>query len=162
MYKRQELIGLEQWRSATTVYDEILNRDRNILSATEGKRRAQQLEYVFKVLTEVNKTPNKLSDSRLFTDAERVLQTATKLDSIGDKLRGSIAEAEKNLDDYRYPITITLMSNNLMDVSVSNVGRLGSFDEINLELRPGQYTVRASQDGCKAVSYTHLTLPTKA
>ena len=75
--KAEELIGLEQWRNATTVYDEILNRDRNILSATEGKRRAQQLEYVFKVLTEVNKTPNRLSDSRLFTDAERVLQTAT-------------------------------------------------------------------------------------
>ena len=152
--KAEELIGLEQWRSATTVYDEILNRDRNILSATEGKRRAQQLEYVFKVLTEVNKTPNKLSDSRLFTDAERVLQTATKLDSIGDKLGASIAEAEKNLDDYRYPITITLVSNNLMDVSVSNVGRLGSFDEINLELRPGQYTVRASQDGCKDIYQT--------
>ena len=152
--KAEELIGLEQWRNATTVYDEILNRDRNILSATEGKRRAQQLEYAFKVLTEVNKAPNKLSDSRLFTDAERVLQTATKFDSIGDKLKASIAEAEKNLDDYRYPITITLVSNNLMDVSVSNVGRLGSFDEINLELRPGQYTVRASQDGCKDIYQT--------
>ena len=157
--KAEELIGLEQWRNATTVYDEILTRDRNILSASEGKRRAQQLEYVFKVLTEVNKNPNKLSDSRLFSDAERVLQTVTRLDSIGDKLRASIAEAEKNLDDYRYPITITLVSNNLMDVSLSNVGRLGSFDEINLELRPGQYTVRASQDGCKDIYQTVEFLP---
>lgn len=152
--KAEELISLEQWRTAIAVYDEILTRDGNIFLATEGKRRAQQLEYVFKVLTEVNKNPNRLSDSRLFADAERVLQTATKLGSLGDQLRESTEQAEKNLDDYRYPITITLMSNNLMDVSVSNVGQLGSFDKINLELRPGQYTVRASQDGCKDIYQT--------
>ena len=49
--------------------------------------------------------------------------------------------------------------NDKTDIIVSNIGRLGLFKEKSLNLRPGEYTIRGSQDGCRDLFLSVLVVP---
>ena len=51
------------------------------------------------------------------------------------------------------------MSDNATDIIVSNIGRIGRFERRVLNLRPGQYTIRGSQSGCKDIYVSIEVLP---
>ena len=52
---------------------------------------------------------------------------------------------------------MTLISDNAIEISLSNVGNLGQLSERTLTLRPGTYTLRGSKDGCRDI-YTEITV----
>lgn len=63
------------------------------------------------------------------------------------------------LQQYSNPVDVTLRSDNATDIIVSNVGRLGFFEEKVLSLRPGTYTIRGSQNGCRDLYLSIEVLP---
>ena len=49
------------------------------------------------------------------------------------------------------PVIITIESDNLTQVAVYKVGKLGRFSQRELKLRPGTYTVVGARDGYQDV-----------
>ena len=49
------------------------------------------------------------------------------------------------------PVRVTLESDNLTEITVFKVGRLGAFSSRTLELRPGAYTAMGSRPGYRDV-----------
>ena len=60
---------------------------------------------------------------------------------------------------YRVPVTVIIESDNLTQVAVYKVGKLGRFTQHELKLRPGTYTVVGARDGYKDVRREILVKP---
>jgi len=84
-------------------------------------------------------------------EAIMLLQEASKIDPKGPRLTGKVEALERLLTVAQTPLRITLVSDNLTDVAVYKVGRLGKFLTKELDLRPGTYTVVGSRNGFKDV-----------
>jgi hypothetical protein len=57
------------------------------------------------------------------------------------------------------PLTVQLVSDNVTDVSIYKVGKLGSFDMRQLDLRPGTYVAVGSRPGFRDVRLEFRVAP---
>ena len=88
-----------------------------------------------------------------------ILEDAQNLNQAGPELEDLISQVTDLLVLYRDPVEVVLISDNNTDIIVSNVGRLGTFERKTLSLRPGQYTIRGSQNGCRDIFMSLDVLP---
>ncbi len=149
----------EDWRRAVEDYDKVLALDGNIQFAKSGRARALAQERASITLGNIIASPDKLSSKQLYGQAGDILKEAQTLEPRGPKLAAQISRVEDLLATYGTPVPVTLRSDNLTEVTLSTVGRLGTFSEKQLTLRPGAYTVIGSRDGCRDVRESILVRP---
>ena len=145
------------WDKAVDAYQRILDLDPNLSIGRSGITNAQEHKRINALINAVLAQPQRLSDPRLFNDAERALVSAQSLTSKPTAFGDAIDRAEELLEQYRTPVAVSLISDNTIEVNVSNVGNLGRFNQRTLTLRPGRYTVRGSKIGCTDI-YTSITV----
>ncbi|MCZ6710274.1 MAG: hypothetical protein O7B25_07925, partial [Gammaproteobacteria bacterium] len=151
---RQTAIKAEQsedWATALETYAAVLASDANIQFAREGRQRATDQRRATTALANIIASPEKLSSPQLYTQAAELLAQARALDPRGQRLNNQIEAVDSLISAYRDPIAVTFLSDNVTEITVSTIGKLGSFDEKQLNLRPGAYTVVGSRDGCRDV-----------
>ena len=141
----------EDWAAAARAYEAILALDGNIRFARTGLTRARRQQETLDALREVTARAGSLSSDKRYAAARQTLQRATELEPRGPVLAGRIAEVEALLNLYATPVPVVLKSDNATEVLLSNVGPLGRFAELRLNLRPGAYTLIGSRDGCRDV-----------
>ena len=149
----------EQWTVAKNAYQRILDLDANIQFALAGRRIATAHERAQRLLTRIKTEPKKLSSEKLYLDAQSIVREAKDLSRKGPELDQLVADVDALLKLYRDPVEVTLLSDNATNVIVSNVGRLGTFERKTLSLRPGQYTIRGSRDGCRDIYMSVDVIP---
>lgn len=157
--KAEQAIEEEAWAQALDSYQQILNLDGNIQFALSGKRLAQAHERAEKILTRIKNDPQKLSSEKLYLDAQAIVSEAGDLTQKGPALNALVAEVADLLAIYRDPVDVVLLSDSATNIVVSNVGNLGTFDRKTLSLRPGQYTIRGSRNGCRDIYLSVDVLP---
>ena len=143
-----------KWENARQTYEEILLVDSNIQTAIEGRNLAISHQRVEDLLTKINAEPFKLSSEKLFLEAQAILREAQDLEFQTGKLVDLIERTSKLLSVYAEPVDVVLLSDNATDILISNVGRIGKFQKKIVSLRPGRYTIRGSQIGCKDIYRT--------
>ena len=143
-----------KWENARQTYEEILLIDSNIQTAIEGRNLAMSHQRVEDLLTKINAEPFKLSSEKLFLEAQFILREAHDLEFQTGKLVDLIERTSKLLSVYAEPVDVVLLSDNATDILISNVGRIGKFQKKIVSLRPGRYTIRGSQIGCKDIYRT--------
>ncbi len=149
----------QPWQQAMDAYQAILSLDKNIRFAATGLAQATAHQRSHKLLTTISAQPSRLSSQSLFLQAEGILEEAEKLSYAGPVLTELITTTRSLLAQYRDPVEVQLISDNRTNVIVSNVGRLGFFDQKQITLRPGEYTIRGSQDGCRDLLLSVLVVP---
>lgn len=149
----------ENWRRAVEDYEKVLALDGNIQFAKAGRERALAQERTGITLGNIIASPDKLSSKKLYGQAGDILQQAKTLEPRGPGLASQIARVEELLAIYGTPVAVTFHSDNRTQVTLSTVGRLGTFSEKQLSLRPGAYTVIGSRDGCRDVRESILVRP---
>ncbi len=149
----------EDWRQAVEEYEKVLALDGNIQFAKSGRARALAQERTSITLGNIIASPDKLSSKSLYGQAGDILRTARTLEPRGPKLAAQISRVEDLLATYGTPVPVTFRSDNLTEITLSTVGRLGTFSEKQLSLRPGAYTVIGSRDGCRDVRESILVRP---
>ena len=70
-----------------------------------------------------------------------------------------IKKLEELVSIAQKPLKITIESDNLTDVAVYKVGKLGRFAVHELKLRPGTYTVVGTRDGYQDVRQKIVVKP---
>ena len=73
------------------------------------------------------------------------------MESVGPRLSAQRDELSRLLKRASTPLTVQIVSDNLTAVSIFKVGRLGSFERRELELRPGKYVAVGSRPGYRDV-----------
>jgi hypothetical protein len=87
------------------------------------------------------------------------IEEAQSLQPMGPLLRQRLDELKTLVDAARTPVKVMIESDNLTEVAVYKVGKLGRFTTRELSLRPGSYTVVGSRDGYKDVRQKIIVKP---
>jgi tetratricopeptide (TPR) repeat protein len=141
----------EDWESALREYNAVFALDPTIRFAREGKARAEVRSQLAEQLESHIAHPERLSDDEVLERAEQALSDARATEPAGPMLRRQIESLAERIAVATTPIRVELVSDNLTEVTVYRVGRLGRFSQQVLDLRPGTYTVVGSRAGYRDV-----------
>ena len=90
------------------------------------------------------------SDQQL-ENAIRLIEEAEKLEQRGPHLNARLNELKTLVDLAGTPVKVMIESDNLTEIAVYKVGKLGKFTTRELSLRPGTYTMVGSRSGYQDV-----------
>ena len=139
----------------------MLDIDKNLQFAARGKKRALEQIQIAKRLLFFIRQPQVLASDQQLNNALRLLDTAKEVKPQGSKLVARIKNLEELVAIAQTKVKVTLESDNLTQVAVYKVGKLGRFLMHDLELRPGTYTVVGIRDGYKDVRRKIVVKPGK-
>lgn len=149
----------EDWEQALAAYDAVLALDSNLVFALEGKDYSARRLQLDRLLTVNIEQPMRLSDQAAYDEAREVYQIGRDLEAdllaeqgrVGERLAQQLDTMEKLLAQMLVPVQVTLNSDNVTDVTVYQVGQLGTFAETTLMLRPGRYVAVGTRPGYRDV-----------
>jgi tetratricopeptide (TPR) repeat protein len=141
----------EAWEIAIDTYKSILEIDADLAFAKEGLRRSEQMAALHAQLDKYIGDPDSLSAAANMARATRLVVDITRMPEIGPRLGGQRDELSRLLKRAATPLTVSFVSDNATDVSIYKVGKLGSFETRQLDLRPGTYVAVGSRPGYRDV-----------
>jgi hypothetical protein len=128
-----------------------LTIDANLADARQGQERARsRLDLDQRLRRELGNADH-FNDDAAYAKAKTLLETARGIAAPGPVLQRQVAELDGLLQLATQPIPVRLESDNLTQVTVFKVGRLGAFSNRTLELRPGAYVAVGSRPGYRDV-----------
>jgi hypothetical protein len=110
-------------------------------------------------LDEYIANPDTLSQATTMGQATRLVVDITRMPDPGPRLVAQRDELSRLLKRAATPLTVQLVSDNLTDVSIYKVGKLGSFESRQLDLRPGTYVAVGSRPGYRDVRLEFRVAP---
>ncbi len=149
--KASQLEATESWQGAVEEYEAVLALDPTIKFAQEGAERSRARAELSARLEFHLQNPERLSTDEVLRDAGTLLEEASQIQPAGARLSQQIEGLSQIVAIASTPIRVALVSDNLTEVTVYKVGRLGAFERRVLELRPGIYTVVGRRDGYRDV-----------
>ena len=147
----EDLEDEEHWQDALDAYDAVLRQDASLAWAQEGRARAGARLQLGDSLQALIDHPERLANPRLRAEAATLLQTAEQQPTVGPVLRTQIGRLTTLLPALDKPVKLSLVSDNLTQVTIPSVGSFGSFARRDVELKPGHYTVIGTRDGYREV-----------
>jgi hypothetical protein len=151
----------ENWKKALESYVSVLKIDPAIQFAVRGKRLSQERVMLEKRLNFYLERPSVLESDRHLQNATSLLEEVRKIEPKGTRLTSQIERLDQLVSTAKTPVRVTLESDNLTQVAVYKVGRLGRFTARDLDLRPGTYTVVGTRNGYKDVRQQIVVKPGK-
>jgi len=160
-YREQALsaVAAENWHDAIRYYEGVLGLDSTIRFAREGLSRATARAHLADRLDFHLSHPDRLSSDAVLREATGLLAEASVVEPAGPRLRQQLDDLRGLLRVAATPVRVRLESDNLTEVTVYHVGRLGTFERHELELRPGTYTVVGRRDGYRDVRRQLVVAP---
>ena len=149
----------EDWQRALTSYQAVLDIDRNLQFASRGKNRAAEQIRIAKRIDFYLAKPDTLGSDNQLKNAILLISEAGDVEPRGPQLAARITKLEQLVTIATTPVKITIESDNLTDVAVYRIGKLGRFEVHELELRPGTYTVVGARDGYQDVRQKIVVKP---
>ncbi|MGR9089562.1 MAG: hypothetical protein ACU85U_03150 [Gammaproteobacteria bacterium] len=141
----------ERWAEAATQYRQAAKLDPELDGAAANAARADARAKLDQQIEAILAQPQRLADDGVHREAKAVLALARKQPGAGTRLTAQIARLDNTIALARTPVAITLVSDNLTDVTLYRVGPLGRFAERSLAIIPGRYVVVGKRDGFRDV-----------
>ena len=149
----------EQWETAVTTYQALLDVDADLQFAKEGLARANSRARVHQLLNDYIADPDSLSDPVTMQRATRMLLDVSRMQPMGPRLEDQKKELSILLKRAATPLPVRMVSDNLTEVSVYKVGKLGRFTAQDLSLRPGVYVAVGVRSGFRDVRLEFRVAP---
>jgi tetratricopeptide (TPR) repeat protein len=149
----------EAWESAVETYEKILEIDADLLFAQQGLSQARQMSALHAQLDQYIANPDSLSVASTMSKATGLVVEITRMPEVGPRLSDHRDQLSKLLKRAATPLTVQLVSDNVTDVSIYKVGKLGSFATRQLDLRPGTYVAVGSRPGYRDVRLEFRVAP---
>ena len=152
--KAESLTETEQWQEALAVYETILQEAPEALFAAVGKEEAARRVQLDVALSDAIERPSRLQDEQQQAAVDQLLAYARSIVPQGPRLQSQISTLATLLQNARTPVTVIFESDDLTEVAIYHVGRLGTFRSKTISLKPGTYTVVGSKEGYRDVRKT--------
>ncbi|RBP53237.1 tetratricopeptide repeat protein [Arenicella xantha] len=147
----KQLEANEQWRSALSNYQVVLQRDPNQITAKLGKIRASARAQLQAEIESVLSDQLALAREAQRRHAETVLADAKAIRSPGPSLLAQITQIESAFQRIDTNLKVALTSDSATSVTLVRDGSkplvLGRFTQKNLALKPGRYLVSGERLG---------------
>ncbi len=149
----------ERWRAAVGEYDMALRLEPQAAFALEGRAQVARRAELDERLEGYLAHPERLSTEAVASEADMALARAAEVRPRGPQIARQIAALQQALVGARTPVAVRLVSDGRTEVSVLRFGRLGSFKEKALDLRPGSYVVVGTRHGYRDSRSTLIVPP---
>ncbi len=149
----------ERWSDALAEYRKSLALDANILAAQQGVERAEPRAQLEAELAAWLGRPERVFSSEMRGAARATLAKASAVPDPGPVLSRQIAEVRSLVESAELPVRVAIASDNLTDVTIYRVGRLGAFEHRAMDLLPGRYTAVGTRAGYRDVRREFTILP---
>ena len=98
--------------------------------------------------------PYRLSLNQEYDAAKKLLVSAREVQAHDADLQEKVTKVEGILEAADREVPLVLISDNVMEIRLTNVGYLEPFKRLELKVRPGRYVVHGSRFGCRDVRKT--------
>ncbi|MGH8202527.1 MAG: protein kinase domain-containing protein [Steroidobacteraceae bacterium] len=141
----------ERWSQAVAVYNTALQVDPALAFAKQGKAQDEARAELSYSLQQIVDHPDRLSLPAVRDEAVTLLQQAREDTHAGPVLQSQVERIAQLMPQLDRPVTLNVISDDATEVSIPNIGVLGSFGRREIRLKPGTYTVVGTRDGYRAV-----------
>ena len=153
-FERREL-----WDRAIVQYETALEADATLEFALTGLARSRERSDLDAKLVNLVDNPELLLSDNILAEAEVLVTQARAIPDPGTRLSEQLARLDQLIVAATTPLPVQLQSDELTEVTVFRVGRLGTFSTRQIEVRPGTYTVVGSRMGYRDIRKTFTVLP---
>jgi hypothetical protein len=147
----QRAESAEDWQTALKSYQAVLAIDPNLKFAVDGRQRVGDQIRVAKRLDFYLTKPQVLESDEHLKNATLLLEEAREVEPQSRSLTSRISRLADLVTTAQTPVVVIIESDNLTQIAVYRVGKLGRFSQHELKLRPGTYTVVGARDGYQDV-----------
>jgi serine/threonine protein kinase len=155
----ESLEEAEHWDAVVRTYEEILKVDSSLSFASDGLQHGRQMRALHLQLDELIAEPDRLSAPSVMQKATMMVVKITTTPDAGPRLTGQKDELSRLLKRAATALTVPLISDNVTEVSIYKVGRLGNFMRKEVRLRPGTYVAVGSRPGFRDVRLEFRVAP---
>ena len=149
----------EEWESAVATYEALLDVDSDLQFAQDGLGRARSRAAVHRQLIDFIDDPDSLTDPVTMQRATKMLLDLSRMQAEGPRLDDQRKVLSILLKRAVTPLPVHMVSDNVTDVSVYKVGKLGRFTVHELSLRPGNYVAVGIRSGFRDVRLEFRVAP---
>jgi tetratricopeptide (TPR) repeat protein len=149
--KAKEFRQQEEWRKALREYDLALKIDANLQVVLQSRKETDIRAKLDAALQDAIARPERLNSEAVWRAAQVINRSARAIENPGPRLQRQITTLQEQLQYAITPIMVTFSSDNLSEINLHKVARLGSFTSRQLELKPGDYVIVASREGYRDV-----------
>lgn len=153
------LESAERWEEALAAYRRAEVIDPVVDFAREGIARSNRMIAVKARMASYLATPQRLYSAPVREEARRFLASLDNEAGSGPRLAQDRERLEAALERATAKITVRLASDNVTEVTLYRVGRLGRFQDREVDLTPGTYTLVGSRPGYKDVRVQLIVAP---
>ena len=139
----------QDWEAAIGLYSELLSVDSALVFAQQGRDHTRLLASLTARTQSALETDLSREDVR--RQAEALVAQIDSVQAQAPKLKALGADLAAALQRSREPVTVRLQSDSQTEITIFRIGRLGRFEQHELELLPGRYTVLGTCDGYRDV-----------
>ena len=141
----------EQWQQALAIYQSLLQIDPSLTQAKVKTIPISVRATLDQQLKDSLADPLQLSNSTSYNQAQRLLADAKGIGNPGPLLIRQISALDQALSQSTTAVDVVLQSDNLTDVTLFRVAKLGLFAQTTVQLRPGRYIAAGSRMGYRDV-----------
>jgi len=149
----------ENWSGAIKRYEKALSIDQQATFARSGLALARSRQKLHTQLDHYLESPERLASDGPLDNAQSLLDSNLGSPVNEPLLAGKLTSLRKAVELASTPVTLLIESDNLTRVTIYHVGRLGAFENKQIKLRPGQYTVIGVREGYRDVRKTIAVTP---
>ena len=147
----EQAAASEDWDAATDKYRRALAIDSQAAFARNGLSRSQGKQKLHGQLDHYLADTTRLYSDDPLENARSLLAANQQIAIDEPQLAGKLNKLQQAVTLAATPVDLLIVSDNLTRVTVYKVGRFGSFEQKQLSLRPGKYTVTGSRQGYRDV-----------
>jgi len=147
----EQHVKSEDWAAAAERYHRALAIDSQAAFARTGLDRAREKQQLHKQLDHYLADTTRLYSDDPLDNARKLLVANQQASDNEPLLAGKLASLQQAVTLAVTPVELIILSDKLTEVTIYKVGRLGSFEQKQLSLRPGKYTVTGSRQGYRDV-----------
>jgi tetratricopeptide (TPR) repeat protein len=149
----------EKWQDAVNYYEQALKLDDSLVTARVGVIRTQARATLDDNLEKTIANPERLGNDAVYNQAQTLLRDARAIAKPGPRLQQQATLLSAVLEKSQVPITVNLKSDNLTEVTLYRVGKLGNFTQRSMDLKPGRYTLVGTRKGYRDVRQEFTVMP---
>ncbi|RED44861.1 hypothetical protein [Aestuariispira insulae] len=153
--------GKDDWQSAYDALAAVKSENPNNKDVLEGLQLAGKINDSSRALEQLITQEERLSSAKVRDQAEKALFDASIVAPFSPRLRDMAILLEDLVGKYQREIPVLVTSDNLTDIIVVGVGKVGKTTSREINLKPGSYVFEGRRQGFKS-KRVELKIPAAA
>jgi hypothetical protein len=146
----EQAVRQDNWQQAKAGFAKVIKDMPENKIAIKGLKRANEILGFQSVLGQYIKSPYRLADSGVLNAAKKILVQAEYVSKHSSGIKKQIEQLNKLIATFNRLIPVKVMSDNMTDVHVRGIGKLGVILHKTIQLKPGNYTFEGTRKGFKS------------